>query len=74
MEKVEKDWVRCRRVCPINCVKMNGQCAHNKCCEKCIIKMRAYQHGTKEAISMLKNIINIIKKLFAFILKTMANG
>ena len=68
MEKVDKYWVRCRLVCPINCFKINRKSEYNKCCDNCLIKMRVYQHENKEAISMLTNIIiKLIKKLFAFI-------
>ena len=68
MVEVERYCVRCRLVSPINCFKMNRKGAYNKCCDNCLIKMRKYQHENKEAIAMLtKNIITIIKKLFAFI-------
>ena len=68
MGEIGKYCVRCRLVSPINCFKMNRKGAYNKCCNNCLIKMRKYQHEDKEAIAMLtKNIITIIKKLFAFI-------
>ena len=67
-EVEEKCCIRCHLVCPINCFKMNRKNVYNKCCIHCLIKMRKYQHENKEAITMLqKMIINIIKKLFAFI-------
>ena len=68
MGEIDKYCVRCRLVSPINCFKINRKNAYNKCCDNCLIKMRKYQHENKEAIAMLtKNIITIIKKLFAFI-------
>ena len=54
MGEVEQDCIRCRLVCPIDGFGMKRNNTYNKSCENCLIKMRIYQRGNKEAISMLR--------------------